>query len=350
MTLSEPAVTGLDESFGHQLVASRSQTEHLTPRWAERTYYLLHVDDELTINAGRQLYMHDGHWWAFTAAATPEQQDSFRLKAPYAAGDDPDGAEVGPLRLDVAQPLEEIRLAFESPEFPLAYDLTFTGRFPPVAHKPTLIEKDGQVVTHTVSFFQSGWFSGVVTYDGVEHEVDRRAGFRDRSWGFRKHDGSPQRGLVVFVGCETETEALYLLLLETASGRRAYTGGWISKSGAPVDTLVSAEHDLLFEGNLLVRGRFDLQFAASGGRTLEFEVENRLYLSAVGYSPDPARRQTGHERLDLRDPATVRSFDGQNDQGCGFSLDGVPGHGYVETGLGVHAGYRPGDSPTPVAA
>jgi hypothetical protein len=64
-------LTPLDESFGHQLVAPRAVTQHLDPRWAERAYFLLHVDDELTINAGRQLYRHAGHWTVFAAAATP---------------------------------------------------------------------------------------------------------------------------------------------------------------------------------------------------------------------------------------------------------------------------------------
>jgi hypothetical protein len=343
--MTEPIVTGLDESFGHQLVASRAQTEHMTPRWAERTYYLLHVNEGLTINFGRQLYMHDGHWWGFTAAATTERQDSLRLKEPYAVGDNPDVPQVGPMTLEVREPLTDIRLAFESPGFPLSYDLTFEGRFAPVAHQPTLIEKDGTVVTHTVSFFQSGWFSGVVDYDGVTHTVERRPGFRDRSWGFRKHDGSPGRGFVVFVGCETPDEALYMLLLETASGRRAYSGGWISSDRGAVDLLVSAEHDLVFEDNLCTGGVFDVEFADSGRRRLEFTTENRLYLSGVGYSPDPKRREAGIESFDLTDPATVRAIDGQNDQGCRFLLDGVDGHGYVETGLGTHARYRPDDQP-----
>jgi hypothetical protein len=59
---------GLDESFGHQLVAPRSRTLYDDERWAERAYYLLHLGD-LTLNAGRQLYSNAGVWRIFAADA-----------------------------------------------------------------------------------------------------------------------------------------------------------------------------------------------------------------------------------------------------------------------------------------
>ena len=336
-----PTVTGLDESFGHQLVAPRTDTEHVTSRWAERTYYLLHVDDELTINAGRQLYPHDGRWWTFSGAATDATQDAWRAALPYATGSDQNPVAVGSLRIEVVRPMEEIRLTLDEPGFPLAYDLTFTARYAPVAHEPTRIERDGEVVTHSMTVFQSGLFSGVVNYDGTERKVHERAGFRDRSWGFRKHDGSPRRGLVLFAACEGADASLYVLVHEAASGRRAYTGGWLMTPNGEVDSVTEADHDLAFADNLLESGHIALRFASGQRRTLAFTVENRLYLAGVGYSPDPARRESGIERFDLRAPGVIASIDGQNDNGCRFDLDGELGHGYVETGLGVHARYRP---------
>jgi hypothetical protein len=333
-------LTGLDESFGHQLVAPRSETQYDTPRWAERAYFLLHVEPGLTLNAGRQLYPHDRRWSVFAAAATPQLQHNLRSAPPFTVGEDPDAPLVGPLRMEVVRPLEEIRLILEQPGFPLAYDLTFTARFPAHAHEPTLVQRDGEVVTHSMSFFQSGLFSGVVAFENEEHHVHERAGFRDRSWGFRKHDGAPRRGLVVFVSCETADSVLHLLLLETASGRRAYTAGWITGAGG-VEPIATAEHELDFAHNLLTGGSFELALASGQRRTLRFEVENRLYLSGVGYSADPAARESGSSRFDLTDEQVLRDVDGQNDNGCRFLLDGVPGHGYVETGLGAHARYRP---------
>lgn len=334
-------LTLLDESFAHQLVAPRSRTQYETPRWAERAYYLLHVDQGLTLNAGRQLYAHAGRWWVFAAAATGSVQHNLRVELPFVPGEDPDAAQVGPLRIEVIEPLSVVRLVLEEPGFPLSYDLTFRARFPAHAHEPTLIERDGEVVTHSMSFFQSGLFNGTVKLDGREWQIADRAGFRDRSWGFRKHDGSPGRGLVVFVSCETDEEVVHLLLLETASGRRAYTAGWITSS-AGIQTLAAADHDLEFADGLLTGGRFVLETADGSERVLSCEVENRLYLSGVGYSADPTAREPGTSSFELLDRQTVSRIDGQNDNGASFTLDGEPGYGYVETGLGTHARYRPG--------
>lgn len=330
----------LDESFGHQLVAPRAVTVNQDRRWAERAYFLLHVDERLTINAGRQLYPHDGRWATFAAAATPEAQHSLRHGEQFLGGDDRDPIVVGPLRIEVVRPLEKIRLVLAARGFPLAYDLLFTARFPAVASDATRIEQDGQVVTDTMSFFQSGGFSGAIRLGESEWRVEDRAGFRDRSWGVRKHDGAPRRGIVFFCGCELAESSLYLLFHETASGRRTFTNGWLVDRTGVADTVTGAEHHLDFSGNLLQRGRVDLTMGSGRRRTLEFEVENRLYLSTVGYSPDPKASAPGSEMLDLTDPSVVAAVDGQNDHGARFRLDGQRGHGYVETGLGIHARYR----------
>lgn len=74
---------------------------------------------------------------------------------------------------------------------------------------------------------------------------------------------------------------------------------------------------------------------------LSCETENRLFLSEVGYSADPERTRPARTTVDLTQSAERTRLDGQIDHGCRFDLDGRSGHGYVETGLGTHARYRP---------
>jgi hypothetical protein len=336
-----PQLTALDESYGHQLVAPRAQTLYDDPRWAERAYYLLHVGPGLTLNAGRQLYRHAGIWRVFAGSATPVREDCLRREPVFAPGDDPDAPAVGSLAMEVIRPMEAVRLVLDAPGFPLSYDLTFEARFPAVAHEPTLVERDGEVVTHTMAFFQSGYFSGSVLLDGEEHTVERRAGFRDRSWGLRKHDGSPRRGLVAFVAAEFEDKSLYVLIHETASGRRAYTGGWLLTEEGVVDTVAEADHDLSFASHWLDGGAVELTMASGRHHRLEFETETRYFLSGVGYSSDPEAKRPGEDRFDLTDLDTVARLEGQTDHGSRFSLDGEAGYGYVEIGRGTHARYRP---------
>jgi hypothetical protein len=335
-------VTSLDESYGHQLVAPRATTVHEHPAWAERCYHLLHAGPGLTLNAGRAVYRFDGRRTGFLGASTGAEQYALRAAEPFEPDDDPDEPRVGALTVEPLRPLEEVRITLDDPGLELAADLSFTARFPPVATDRNRIELDGRVVTDYMNFFQSGVYSGSVKVGGERIEVRDRYGFRDRGWGLRKHEGSPRRGLVAVFMAELESRALYAMLYETASGRRAMTNGWLIDESGVSDVVRGAEHELRFDdGGLLEGGTLAVELESGGSARLSFEVENRLYLSAVGYSADPGAAAAGFDRFDLASAEVVRSLYGQIDNGCRFELDGEEGHGYVETGLGVHAVYNP---------
>ncbi len=342
-----PPLTAADELYSHQLVAPRAATVHDHPAWAERCYHLLMVDDDMILDVGRAVYPHDGRRTAFAGVVSRGELHARRVAEPLAAGDDPDRPDVGPVRIEVVEPLERVRLVLDDPGGPVSFDLTYEARFAPVATEPNRIELKGEVVTDYMNFFQSGRYSGVVSVEGRDTVVHERAGFRDRGWGLRKHEGAPRRGLVVFCGAELPDAALYALLYETASGRRVFTNGWLMDEGGVADRVVGAEHDLAFDGTLLRAGRVTLDFASGARRTVELEVRTRLYLSVVGYTADPARAAPGRDRHDVTDPAVRERLDGQIDNGCRFTIDGVEGYGYVETGLGVHARYRPDPGSAP---
>lgn len=331
-------LTPLDDSFTHQRVAPHALAEHVDPRWAERCYHLLVVDPEVVLCAGRQLYPYAGRRAAFLAVTDGRCQVSVRAAEPFALGDDPNLGRVGPLLLEPLVPLRTWRIVLDDPAVPVAVDLTFESRLAPLATPPNRIERDGAVLTHYMNVFQSGLYRGVVSVDGVEHRLEGRLGFRDRGWGLRRHEGSPARGLVVFVACELPDRVLHLLLYETASGGRAYTGGAVTRSDGAV-AVTGAEHDLVFRDGLLESGSLEVSLADGSRSHLDLEVTGRLYLSLVGYSREP--QEPGIERTDVSDPAVVAAVSGQNDNACRFRLDGVEGHGFVETGLGVHARYRP---------
>jgi len=335
-----------DEGFSHQLVAPRAVTLHEHPAWAERCYHLLVADDDLIVNAGRAVYPHAGRRTGFAGVVGGGRLHALRAAEPLR--DDPDRPDVGAIRIEVLQPLERVRLVLDDPGGPASFDLVWEARFPPVATERNRIELKGEVVTDYMNFFQSGRYSGAVSAGGRETAVRDRAGFRDRGWGMRRHEGAPRRGLVVFIGAELPDSALYALLYETASGRRVFTNGWLMDETGVADRVVDADHDLDFAGTLLRGGRVGLAFASGEQRTLSLDVRSRMFLSAVGYAADPAGKEAGREVHDLADPGAVARLEGQTDNGCRFSLDGVEGHGYVETGLGIHARYRP-EPPGPEA-
>lgn len=340
--MTEIALTPLDESFTHQAVAPALKTTHVHPAWAERCYHLLHVDDDTTLAAGRAIYPHGGRRTGLTGVATAEAEHCLRLEEPFSPGDDPNRPDVGPLRIESVQPLQEVRLILDDPGLPFSYDLTYRARFPAVPTDPNRIEREGEVVTDYMNFFQSGHYSGSVVVDGREHQLRDRLGFRDRGWGLRKHEGAARRGMHVFCGAELPDRSVYVLLYETASGRRAFTNGWIIEDGGVSDHVTGAEHDLAWSNeHLLTGGTVELRFASGRTGSMDIEVENIIFLAGIGYTRDPAHKGPGFESFDLTDRHVIAELEGQNDNGARFRFDGEEGYGYVETGLGVHARYRP---------
>lgn len=336
-----PLLTPADELYRHQSVAPAAETAYLDSAWAERSWHLVNLGGGWVLGTGRALWPHAGRRTAVAGLNTGSVQLACRAQEPFALGDDPDRPDVGPIRVEATAPLHEVRLVLDDPDLDLAFDLSYRARFPPVASGRNRIERAGEVVTDYMNFFQSGFYSGVVVAERQERRIDGRAGFRDRGWGLRKHEGASRRGMHVFCACELADEALYLLLYETASGRRVFTNGWLMNEGGLADTVVAADHDLRLDGRQLLDGRIAVELASGGGRELSFEAEGRLWMEAVGYTAVPGRGDPGSDRLVLADPQVRAAFDGLYDNACTFACGDSSGHGFVEVGLGVHARYRP---------
>lgn len=333
-------ITPSDESYAHQLVAPMSTVAHADPNWQERCYHLLYLDSGALLNMGRSLWPVAGKRKAFVGFSHDGVQFAARVQEPYDAAADPDVPTVAGLRVETIDPLKVVRLSYAAEEHGFSCELEFRARFDPVPTAPLRVEQQGEVVTNYMNFFQSGSYHGIVRFQGVDHEVDGRWGFRDRGWGLRKHEGSPRRGLVLAGFCEVEDEAFYFLLFETASGRRVLTNGWwITASGW--EQAEDVQHDLEFAERLLQQGTIDLDFPTRGRVRVRADVGNRLFLAPVGYSTRTDLTEPGAGVFDLVDPSVRRDLEGQTDNGCTFEVEGKTGYGYVETGLGIHARYRP---------
>lgn len=332
-------ITAADESYSHQLVAPRLVTENLDETWAERCYHVLYLNEDVILGMGRAVYPYRGERTAFANLRVRDKQYAFRQVEPFVLGDDPDEGRVGGISIEVVEPLREIRLRVDSEEAPFDFDLRFRGRTIGIPTTPNVIERDGRVVTNYMNFYQSGYYSGVIRLGDEQWQVQDRAGFRDRGWGIRKHEGAPRRGFVLFGSLELPDSALYILLYETASGKRVFTNGWVVDDEGIRDTIAGVEHDLELDGTLVVGGTLQLSFVSGRTSELRFEVDNRHFLSTGGYARDGA--PVGARSYDLTDPAVIRQIDGQNDNAGPCWLDGVQGYGFIETGIGTHVRYRP---------
>lgn len=92
---------------------------------------------------------------------------------------------VGPIGIEVAEPLKVLRLHVDSAEHRIKADITFTARAEPI-EEPRFIRRNGpRTFMDYTRLTQNGRYTGWIEVDGVRESVDGFVGTRDRSWGVR---------------------------------------------------------------------------------------------------------------------------------------------------------------------
>ncbi|OYW30380.1 MAG: hypothetical protein B7Z44_01305 [Caulobacter sp. 12-67-6] len=92
---------------------------------------------------------------------------------------------VGPIRIDVLEPLQSLKLTVEAPAHAIRAEIVFEGRAFPI-EEPRFIRRSGpRTFLDYTRLTQNGRYSGWIEVDGVHSSVDGFVGTRDRSWGVR---------------------------------------------------------------------------------------------------------------------------------------------------------------------
>jgi hypothetical protein len=93
--------------------------------------------------------------------------------------------QVGPIRIEVIEPLKRLRLVVEAKDQGLAADIAFEGRAFPI-EEPRFIRRQGpRALMDYTRLTQNGRYQGWIELDGRRQSVDGWLGTRDRSWGVR---------------------------------------------------------------------------------------------------------------------------------------------------------------------
>jgi hypothetical protein len=108
----------------------------------------------------------------------------------FASGAMPDDRStvVGPIRIEVSEPMRTIRYVVEPNEHGIECDLTFRARTVAIEEpRQTRVSPQGVLTTDSTRLTQWGVWEGTVSVDGDELTVDPQEvpGTRDRSWGTR---------------------------------------------------------------------------------------------------------------------------------------------------------------------
>ena len=101
--------------------------------------------------------------------------------------------QVGPIAIEVIEPLKKLRLRVSANEHGIEADLVFTGRAPAVEEPRFTYRQGPRTMMDYTRLTQNGSYEGFVSVKGRRIEARGYLGTRDRSWGVRPIGlGDPQ--------------------------------------------------------------------------------------------------------------------------------------------------------------
>lgn len=114
------------------------------------------------------------------------QQINLRTSA-RAAMDRKECTHIGPIHLDIVEPMQRHKISVSSEEHRISAELEFVATSQPYEEPPFHVRTGNRTTMRYTRLTQLGCWSGRIIIDGVEHRIDenRFKGSRDRSWGIR---------------------------------------------------------------------------------------------------------------------------------------------------------------------
>ena len=189
---------------------------------------------------------------AFVTVRAGEEHHIVRASRPLTDRMD---TSVGPLRVEVLEPLKRLRFVVEPTEHTVAMDITWEGHGPAIPEPAQFIRVEGRVMFDTQRLAQMGTWSGTLTVAGTEYKVepDRCFGSRDRSWGVRpvgerETDGiranTPvMQGMWNYFPMRFDDHALFVICHEQDDGERLLEQGERVWLDGRVEHLGPLEHE-----------------------------------------------------------------------------------------------------------
>lgn len=103
---------------------------------------------------------------------------------------------VGPLRVEIVEPLRSVRIVLDAPSTELALDARFDARSPAIEEPRFRMDHGSRRIMDYTRCTQLGTWTGELTVDGRLHRLtpEVHLGTRDRSWGVRPVGEQPEPG------------------------------------------------------------------------------------------------------------------------------------------------------------
>jgi len=352
-------ITNLDESLLHQGIATFDHALVSDHRFYDRTVFVVQSPDgELDLITSVGLYKNNNVMDGFAMLQRGSSRQ-FNHRYSRTLAPDYDGMVLGPMSIEVLEPLRRHRLRLAPGTYPASYDIRWTAVLPPYEEAHHLKRVDGRIVRDVIRFNQFASASGWIELEGVRTEFSDWFAWRDHSWGVRPGIGGyePFTGstetdpghLGIYLWWLTETEGGFFTVQEDGDGRRLYLDGHIdSRLGEPSLGVIDVAHDykLVPGTRMYSRGRLELTISDGTRREVDIQPVGRAWAYKGsgydhGYNDERglgvwrAKWLEEYDNYDVTHPEAVGLPDGRvvrpvhREQFARVTVNGAPGFAHA---------------------
>lgn len=254
------------------------------------------------------------------------------------APDDPAATALGPITIEVVEPLRTSRVVVDAPEHGLRADLTFTARTAAYEEPRQTHHRGARLFMDATRMTQWGGWMGTLEVDGQAVPVEPgMRGTKDRSWGIRPIGAQPPAApsrhapqfFFLWAPLHFDDMCLHFLVFEEADGRRwAEAAAMLPVIGpdgptwgpdARCELLAGGEHAVRWASGLRRSEAAALHLRRRDGERIDVQLEPTLTfrMRGAGYGHPRLGHGAWHdelvvagelhgvEELDSLDPASI---------------------------------------------
>jgi hypothetical protein len=286
---------GLDEFPFHQIVESFAGAATGDPSWNDGHYFgITDHAGNVSLTASLRLYPNNDVLDGFVCLR--HQGKQYNVRVSRRLRPEIDRLGVGPLGLEIVEPMRSVRLTLGASEVDVTLDLVCTSTTLPARSPVETTRVDGRLVSERTTYEVAGSVSGTVGVAGHRYELrdDSASFFRNHSWGMHPGRGGPRPyaapgdtkrrvpGVRQWVLFHMPGHGGHFFV--DPSGRRASGRGLLMHADRLVD-VTSVDSDLTFyEGDRrLSGGSFTLTDKDGGRHSYTIEDLGWVYCQGGGY-------------------------------------------------------------------
>ena len=191
--MSQYGLTNFDEHPVHQITEAFGSVSATDKHWNDGHYICLcDMDGNVQMIGLVRLYTNNDVIDGFVCIRHKGKQHNIRLSRRLRS--DMNTIGIGPLRIEIVEPMQTVRLVLEDNEHGISCDLTCRSTAVPYEDQPSYVRENGRFTRSRAVYEVVGTVEGSVTVAGETYTAtpDKWFFFRNHSWGSMPGRGGPQ--------------------------------------------------------------------------------------------------------------------------------------------------------------